>query len=270
MDTSELEVRLPIPLRDAGFADLPIGATVDDGPAVELRADFAGSLRRWRGQVVRVEAELDRATRQLTAVARVRPGGEAPLLVGMFVEAVIAGSEHEGVYVVPRDAMVSGDGCGWWRSASTTRGPAPRQAPGRRDLSETASSPRRAGARLRICCRTCKRRSRACACVDQEKGDRDERADDPPDEDRGFFAKFAEPHRGHALAGLHRRQPPRATYASVARSSPRPSRTSSACGRLPARARPRSRRACADHRRAVASVTGVEKITSTSTGAPAR
>ena len=29
MDTSELEVRLPVPLRDAGFADLPIGATVD-------------------------------------------------------------------------------------------------------------------------------------------------------------------------------------------------------------------------------------------------
>ncbi len=109
MDTSELEVRLPVPLRDAGFADLPIGAAVADGPAVELRADFAGALRRWRGRVVRVEAELDRATRQLTAVARVRPSGDAPLLVGMFVEAVISGAEHADVYVVPRDAMVSGD-----------------------------------------------------------------------------------------------------------------------------------------------------------------
>lgn len=109
MDTSEVEVRLPIPLRDVGFADFPIGASNDDGPEVELSADFAGIRRQWRGRVVRVEGELDRATRQLTAVARVRPSSENPLLVGMFVDATITGTTHSGVFVVPRDAMATRD-----------------------------------------------------------------------------------------------------------------------------------------------------------------
>ncbi len=105
LDTHELEVRLPIPLDEAGFADLPLGRSVADGPEVELTADFAGAPRTWRGRVVRVEGELDRRTRQLTAVARVQPTGGTPLLVGMFVEAVIRGHRAEGVFAVPRAAM---------------------------------------------------------------------------------------------------------------------------------------------------------------------
>lgn len=109
LDTRELEVRIPIPLDQAGFAALPLGERDADGPEVELTADFAGEPRRWRGRVVRVEGELDRRTRQLTAVARVRPDDAAPLLVGMFVEAVISGRRVEEVYAVPRAALADGD-----------------------------------------------------------------------------------------------------------------------------------------------------------------
>ena len=109
LDTRELEVRMPIPLDQAGFAALPLGERDADGPEVELTADFAGEPRRWRGRVVRVEGELDRRTRQLTAVARVRPDDAAPLLVGMFVEAVISGRRVEEVYAVPRAALADGD-----------------------------------------------------------------------------------------------------------------------------------------------------------------
>jgi multidrug efflux pump subunit AcrA (membrane-fusion protein) len=42
LDTSGLEVRLPIPLRETAFVDLPLGDRTDDGPKVELTADFAG------------------------------------------------------------------------------------------------------------------------------------------------------------------------------------------------------------------------------------
>ncbi|MGC6488372.1 MAG: efflux RND transporter periplasmic adaptor subunit [Planctomycetota bacterium] len=109
LDTHELEVRLPIPLDQAGFAALPLGEGDADGPEVELTADFAGEPRTWRGRIVRVEGELDRRTRQLTAVARVRPNGDDPLLVGMFVEAVIRGRRAEGVYAVPRAALAEDD-----------------------------------------------------------------------------------------------------------------------------------------------------------------
>jgi hypothetical protein len=40
---------------------------------------------------------------------RVRSDDAAPLLVGMFVEAVIRGRRAEGVYAVPRAALADGD-----------------------------------------------------------------------------------------------------------------------------------------------------------------
>lgn len=112
LDTRELEVRLPVTLDEAGFAALPLGESDVDGPEVQLTADFAGEARAWRGRIVRVEGELDRRTRQLTAVARVREFGETPLLVGMFVEAVIHGRRAEGVFSVPRAAL-DGDDALW-------------------------------------------------------------------------------------------------------------------------------------------------------------
>ncbi|MFT4514012.1 MAG: multidrug efflux system membrane fusion protein [Planctomycetota bacterium] len=110
LDTSELEVRLPVPLRETAFVDLPLGDRTDDGPKVELTADFAGAPCTWHGSIVRVEGEIDRQTRQLTAIARVtRKPDSKPLLVGMFVEARIFGREVRDVFRVPSSALHSGD-----------------------------------------------------------------------------------------------------------------------------------------------------------------
>ena len=109
IDTSELEVRLPISLRDAGCVDLPLSASDEDGPEVTLTSDFAGEARAWPGRIVRIEGEIDRSTRQLTAIARVSDAGEPPLLVGMFVQAKIKGREAQGVFAVPRAAFVTRD-----------------------------------------------------------------------------------------------------------------------------------------------------------------
>ncbi|MFT4842914.1 MAG: multidrug efflux system membrane fusion protein [Planctomycetota bacterium] len=110
LDTSGLEVRLPIPLRETAFVDLPLGDRTDDGPKVELTADFAGMPCTWHGSIVRVAGEIDRQTRQLTAIARVtRTPDSKPLLVGMFVEARISGREVQDVFRVPSSALHSGD-----------------------------------------------------------------------------------------------------------------------------------------------------------------
>jgi RND family efflux transporter MFP subunit len=114
------EVRLPIPDQDAAFVDLPLGAqdrAADGrGPAVDVTAQFGGRSHHWSGQVVRTEGEIDRRTRQLTVVARVRDPyatgddpDRPPLAVGMFVEATIHGRTFDDVVVLPR-AAVRADG----------------------------------------------------------------------------------------------------------------------------------------------------------------
>lgn len=114
------EVRLPVPDADVGFLDLPLDYRGEerhgDGPAVELRARFAGDEHTWRGRIVRTEGEIDPRTRMVHAVARVEdPYGRSddaarpPLAVGMFVDAAIVGRTVPGTIVVPRAALRDGN-----------------------------------------------------------------------------------------------------------------------------------------------------------------
>ncbi len=109
------EVRLPIP--DDALAHLDLALLPGEelpGPEVRLRADFAGRLQQWTGRVVRTEGELDPKTRMVHVVARVddpyRPAepGAAPLSVGLFVDAEIAGREVENAVRIPRAALREG------------------------------------------------------------------------------------------------------------------------------------------------------------------
>jgi RND family efflux transporter MFP subunit len=117
------EVRLPLPDREAAYVDLPTryrrrdeGGSAPIGPAVRLRARFAGREYSWSGRIVRTEAELDPRTRMIHAVARVEdPYGHGedpdrpPLEVGLFVQAEIEGRRVEGVIELPRAALRGGD-----------------------------------------------------------------------------------------------------------------------------------------------------------------
>ena len=120
------EVRLPLPDRELRFLDLPLGMTPGEsegqeaaGPEVRLHAEFASEQRSWLGRIVRTEGEIDARSRMVNIVARVADpygrhteegnGARAPLAVGLFVEAEIAGRPVEGVYALPRSVLRSGE-----------------------------------------------------------------------------------------------------------------------------------------------------------------
>lgn len=112
LDTTAVEVPLPIPLDELAFVDLPLHGQVDGngGPLVHLEAEFGGRRARWPGRVIRVASEIDRRTRQMTVIARVEAPdrSEVPLLVGMFVTATIEGRLEANTLHVPRAAVQRG------------------------------------------------------------------------------------------------------------------------------------------------------------------
>ncbi|MEW5249395.1 efflux RND transporter periplasmic adaptor subunit [Microbulbifer discodermiae] len=109
--TDIAEVRLPLTDRQLALLDLPLGQSMDNGPAVRLTAQVAGRERQWRGRLVRTEANIDPNSRFVYAVARIdRPyEGSAPLVNGLFVEADIAGKTFDDVIRLPRQALHEGD-----------------------------------------------------------------------------------------------------------------------------------------------------------------
>jgi RND family efflux transporter MFP subunit len=109
------EVRLPIPDEALAHLDLSLApGAAAPGPEVRLSAEFAGRAQSWTGRVVRTEGELDPKTRMVHVVARVdepyrvAEPGAAPLSVGLFVDAEIAGREVSGVFEIPREALREG------------------------------------------------------------------------------------------------------------------------------------------------------------------
>ena len=110
-----VEVRLPFGSRQQAFLALPSdGTAAADAPvvrpAVTLEARVGDGTRTWRGELVRVEG-IDEATGQLHVVARVEgpwANPAAPLRVGQYVEARVAGRVLEDAFVVPRSALREG------------------------------------------------------------------------------------------------------------------------------------------------------------------
>ena len=111
-----VEIRLPIPDPELQYLDLPLYRTeapdIENGPRVDLSADFAGTTNTWTGQVVRVEGEIDPQTRMIHLVARVKDPYAAPeastrppLAVGLYVEADIGGRLVENAVILPRAAL---------------------------------------------------------------------------------------------------------------------------------------------------------------------
>jgi multidrug efflux system membrane fusion protein len=82
---------------------------------VVLRSEFAGRQVEWRGTVVRTEAELDPRSRVIYVRVRVddpfgrEDASRPPLLVGMYVRAVLPGRRVDDVFVLPAAALRDGD-----------------------------------------------------------------------------------------------------------------------------------------------------------------
>ena len=115
-----VEVRLPIADQQLAYLDIPPmqRGELDESnaPEVMLSANFAGQHYKWRGTIVRTEAEIDMRSRMVNAVARVRTTEDAvgnpeyvPPPVGLFVEAEIQGRSADNVVVVPRSVIRNGN-----------------------------------------------------------------------------------------------------------------------------------------------------------------
>ncbi|MEM7408725.1 MAG: efflux RND transporter periplasmic adaptor subunit [Myxococcota bacterium] len=115
--TDYAEIRLPVPDQQLAYLELPgLGRSSDEeGPAVTLRARFAGAEHSWQGRVVRTEGEIDPQSRMVHVIARVEAPyapsetGRPPLAVGLFVRAEIDGRREDDVLVVPRVSLRDGD-----------------------------------------------------------------------------------------------------------------------------------------------------------------
>ncbi len=108
-----VEVRLPLPMADIRFLDLPAGAGHEGLRERPIRVVLVGRFgreeHRWQGQVVRVDGEVDVDSRMTAVIVEVKDPytlgantGAPPLRVGMFVEAEIEGRTAKGVHLVQR------------------------------------------------------------------------------------------------------------------------------------------------------------------------
>ncbi len=115
--TDFAEVRLSIPDDQLGYLDLPVLRDIAAGShagnliPVRLSTTMSGTRFQWDGEIARTEAEVDPRTRVIYCVARVRDpyavgeNGRPPLMIGMYLKAVIPGRRVEGVASVPRSAL---------------------------------------------------------------------------------------------------------------------------------------------------------------------
>ncbi len=110
------EVRLSVPTHVLDDLAIPAaavaGAVLGDGPAVTLTGRVGQEVHRWSARISRVEAALDRRNRTAVLVARLEDPYDTgvsesglPLLVGLFVEATIAGRTLERAVRLPRAAF---------------------------------------------------------------------------------------------------------------------------------------------------------------------
>jgi len=115
--TATVEIRLP--LTDAQLAELslPMGFMADavNAPVVQFKAMVGRHEHIWTGHIVRINASVDQQTRLIYAIAEVEdPYGAgaddgAPIAVGMFVSAEIAGVTSQSALVLPRMALRNAD-----------------------------------------------------------------------------------------------------------------------------------------------------------------
>lgn len=110
------EIRLPLTGRQLTKVILPDlrrdGASIGSKLPVTVSSELSGKLQSWHGHIVRSEGAIDSASRQLFVIAEIDdpygPAHNAPIKVGMFVEAEIQGGQLEDVWVLPAETLREG------------------------------------------------------------------------------------------------------------------------------------------------------------------
>jgi len=111
--TDTVEVRVPLKRGELGWFDIPNGSG-PTGPRAEVSAVVGATRHTWEGRVVRMEAQLDAASRMahvVVEVARPFAGGDGrpPLMPNTFVDVRIFGSTLDDVVPLPRHALREGE-----------------------------------------------------------------------------------------------------------------------------------------------------------------
>lgn len=103
--SEKVEIRLPLNNQQLGFVDF----SNPDTP-VTLGANVGGIAQQWEASIARTDGAIDENSRQLFTIAEVSnpypvSSDRAPLLIGQFVQAKIAGKTLSDVFVIPRSAL---------------------------------------------------------------------------------------------------------------------------------------------------------------------
>lgn len=114
----EVEVRVPLAIRQLGFLDIPLGLrgelSEDEAPSVIINGMYGGIEHRWQGKLVRIEASIDPNSNTVQTIIRVRQpmeemvaSGEAsiPLPIGLYVNADIQGKIVSDIIALPRSVI---------------------------------------------------------------------------------------------------------------------------------------------------------------------
>ena len=116
----EVEVRVPLAIRQLGFLNVPLGQrgeiTPEHAPDVLLTGMYGGQKYNWPGKLVRIEASIDPNSNTVQTIIRVsQPSSDTeqgvngfrsiPLPIGLYVEADIQGRTVENVISLPRSVI---------------------------------------------------------------------------------------------------------------------------------------------------------------------
>ncbi len=116
--TDRVEIVVPLQLEELTWLKIPRNGRKLDGSPATVRMSIGETLQEWQGQVVRSFGEIDPRNRMAKVVVSVKdpfgkendehePGVE--LAPGMFAEVLLHGTEIEGVFVIPREAVRDND-----------------------------------------------------------------------------------------------------------------------------------------------------------------
>ena len=119
LGATEVEVRVPLAIRQLGFLDVPLGmrGELDDerAPDVILTGLYGGAEYNWSGKLVRTEAVIDANSNTVQTIIRVKQpvanassmnkNAEIPLPIGLYVQATIQGRRVDDLIALPRSVI---------------------------------------------------------------------------------------------------------------------------------------------------------------------
>jgi len=118
---NEVEVRVPLAIRQLGYLDIPLGLQgelpPEQAPAVTLTGTYGGAEHHWEGTLVRIEASIDPNSNTVQTIIRVsQPTATIdwtsaeeikaiPLPIGLYVHADITGKTVDSLISLPRSVI---------------------------------------------------------------------------------------------------------------------------------------------------------------------